>query len=81
MDISLLERQPQLQQPLLAQTGAGHRQIEQLADGGALGLLVGFGSAQHVVGGDAPLPVGGARQQDQHRFAGDEVGLHRIPTA
>ncbi len=66
VDIGLLERQPQLQQPLLVQPGAGHRQIEQLADGGALGLLVGFGAAQHVVGGDAPLPVGRPRQGDQH---------------
>ncbi|MNO75672.1 hypothetical protein D3C76_667270 [compost metagenome] len=43
-------------------------------------LLIGLGSAQHVVGGDPPLPVGGARQRDQHGLAGDEVGLlHRIP--
>ncbi|MNE50025.1 hypothetical protein D3C80_1445820 [compost metagenome] len=80
VDINLLERQTQLHQSLLVQTGARHRQIEQLADGGALGLLVGFRTAQHVVGGDASLPVGRTRQRDQHRFAGDEIGLlHRIP--
>ncbi|MNS89561.1 hypothetical protein D3C72_1235780 [compost metagenome] len=80
VNIDLLERQTQLHQSLLVEACAGHRQIEQLADGGALRFLVGLGSAQHVVGGDAPLPVGRARQRDQHSFAGDEVGLlHRIP--
>ncbi len=80
VDIDLLERQPQLHQPLLVQPRARHRQIEQLADGGPLRLLVGLASPQHVVGGDAPLAVGGARQRDQHGLAGDKIGLlHRIP--
>ena len=64
---------------LLRKAGGGHRHVEHLEDGRALGAGIGAVAAEEVVRGDAPLAVGGPGQGDHGRLAGDKVRhLHRV---